>query len=556
VRHLSSTWRVGRVCAVFSLLAAPVVGCGGSSTDGSDGAGSPNAGGTGGAGAAGGSGGSAGAAVGGASALPDASAGGSGIGGAGGGLGGAAGSGGGAAAGGAGGSGGDSGSDGGDAATVGIDSGRDAGRDGGAGADGGRDGGADAGSDGAVRPDAAIDGGDAGGDGGDGGDGGGEDAGCTPEADAAFCARLGKACGRAVAADNCGATRTVGACGTCGGATPVCQSNHCVAAFSRCNGVAATCGSGGNESCCASISVPAGTFLMGRATENCGAVGCQTDAGNEGCPTTSFCLPNEQPEHSMAIGGFALDKYEVTVGRFRAFVAAYAGGWRPAAGAGSNPNVTVGDTSWQTAWDDSTGVDPKDFPAVGATAQETRDNFASRIECEPTDQTWTNAVGANENKPINCVDWYEAFAFCIWDGGRLPTEAEWEYAAAGGSENRLFAWGSAAPDCTHANFSNAGTRCGPGATTAISAVGAYPAGNGRWGHADLAGNVSEWNLDWFGDYSAAQNDNYANTAGGVLRVVRGGDFSFISDYMRTVFRYDGYADGRNVMIGFRCARTP
>src|SRR5208337_5658772 len=66
-----------------------------------------------------------------------------------------------------------------------------------------------------------------------------------------------------------------------------------------------------------------------------------------------------------------------------------------------------------------------------------------------TGMTWTSAPGTQETLPINCVNWYAAYAFCIWDGGFLPREAEWEYAAAGGSEQREYPWGSAAPGTTN-----------------------------------------------------------------------------------------------------------
>jgi hypothetical protein len=79
------------------------------------------------------------------------------------------------------------------------------------------------------------------------------------------------------------------------------------------------------------------------------------------------------------------------------------------------------------------------------------------------DMTWTDTVGPNENLPMNCVPWYKAFAFCVWDGGRLPTEAEWNYAATGGNEQRKYPWGSTAPDDALAVFNcqAVGTRDAP-----------------------------------------------------------------------------------------------
>jgi formylglycine-generating enzyme required for sulfatase activity len=279
------------------------------------------------------------------------------------------------------------------------------------------------------------------------------------------------------------------------------------------------------ESCCTSINVPGGTFTQG------------------GSPAV------ETNPYSSTVSSFALDKYEVTVGRFRKFVSAYEAGWRPTVGSGANPNVLVGDTSWQAGWDDSNSIGAN-LPTPGAFTD------TSHLNCSVYSQTWTDSPGtaAQESRAINCVDWFEAFAFCIWDGGRLPTESEWEYAAAGGSENRFYPWGSAAPDCTRANFYN-GYYCSGGSGSVV-AVGSTPIGNGKWGHADLAGNVYEWAIDWYAAYSASASNDYANTTTGSSHVVRGGGFSSYAAGLRAAGRSFDYPVYHVYGIfGLRCSRT-
>ena len=184
-----------------------------------------------------------------------------------------------------------------------------------------------------------------------------------------------------------------------------------------------------------------------------------------------------------------------------------------------------------------------------------------------SDGNWTaDALAGHESAPMNCVNWYEAFAFCAWDGGRLPTEAEWEYAAAGGGENRLFPWGarkpSAEPVGVLANDYYLDRK-------ALIAVGSHPAGNGRWGHRDLAGSMYEWTLDWIASYSSASCSNCANVDDGSLRAYRGGSWESGDDQLRAAYREGGDPSWRGRYqpaglmnpsfyrgsVGFRCARS-
>ena len=258
----------------------------------------------------------------------------------------------------------------------------------------------------------------------------------------------------------------------------------------------------------------------------------------------------ETPEHTATLSPFALDKYEVVVGRFRQFVANY-DTWRathPAVGEGNNPQAP--NTGWAQSW----ATTKSDLPA-------TSDDLKALVGCGSTLQTWTTSSVSNDNEtyPIDCVSWYAAFAFCIWDGGRLPTESEWEYAAAGGNQNRLFPWGASVPSADLAVYG--GSNNSPNVTVGskLSTGGA-----GYFGHADLAGSTSEWVFDWYaGDFYGTTASpkpcdncvNSVNSGGSTARGMRGGGWSYVGTELRSAKR-NGFPPGlATTLFGFRCARA-
>ena len=282
------------------------------------------------------------------------------------------------------------------------------------------------------------------------------------------------------------------------------------------------------ESCCSAIAMPGGTYPMGRSLS--------------GSDAYSTANNSEMPEHQAKVSAFALDKYEITVGRFREFVKMYStwrGAGHPVSSEGGDPNAA--NTGWGMSWSPSAS----DLPTTGAA-------LTAAVACDATLQSWTDTVGQNEAYPMNCVSWFEAMAFCIWDGGWLPTEAEWEYAAAGGTENRLFPWGATVPNDQLAIFGASGSpKVRVGSKLASG-------GGGYFGHADMAGSAFEWVVDWFSStyYTASSPlcDNCVSTAFASARVTRGGGWSYGAESMRAAFR-DGFPPSMtDDLLGLRCAR--
>jgi formylglycine-generating enzyme required for sulfatase activity len=291
------------------------------------------------------------------------------------------------------------------------------------------------------------------------------------------------------------------------------------------------CGAG-SESCCASLTVTGGTY--NRTYTNTGA-GPTAEAD----PAT--------------VSTFRLDKYEVTVGRFRQFVAAWNGGagWTPPAGSGKHTHLNSGKGLAATALGFEAGWQIADNASIAPTDM--------NLACEQGYETWTPAAGAHEKLPATCMNWYEAAAFCIWDGGFLPSEAEWEYAAAGGAEERQYAWGTTAPG-TNNQYAIYGCYYPASSGTCssvsnVASVGLASAGAGKYGQLDLLGNVSEYALDYYATpYTTCTDCTNATVA--VNRVARGSMYQYPSTYLPPPTRFELGGTGRSASNGFRCARTP
>ena len=248
------------------------------------------------------------------------------------------------------------------------------------------------------------------------------------------------------------------------------------------------------------VLIPAGSFLMGSDDEE--------------------AWEGEQPVHTVHLDAFYMDVYEVTNAQFKAFVDA-------------NPQ-------WQ------------------------KDNIEDRFHNGYYLHHWTGTdyPAGRADHPVFHVSWYAAMAYAEWAGKRLPTEAEWEYAARGGLAGKKYPSGDT---IAAANYFES-------RVYDTTPVGQYPAYG--YGLYDMVGNVEEWCLDLYdADFYAASHNSRNPIAGGMTiqelrenfttistdsdRVVRGSSWrdSAIQPYVRVAYRYRNAPTFTNVIIGFRCVRA-
>ena len=264
------------------------------------------------------------------------------------------------------------------------------------------------------------------------------------------------------------------------------------------------------------VYIPEGEFLMGATepeqstvVEACNAWQEQILDFGWDCEELSR---DESPQHPIYISAFWMDEQEVTRGQYNEFIK-------------SQKDQGGFDDTW---------IDPdyqKNF--VGS--------LRGRVEPE-FDDDW----------PMMGVSWYGAKAYCEWTGRRLPTEAEWEIAARGGLEEKLFPWGDQLPGC--AFYTRNGCLTEKCVTSSRQNKSFAPNGYGLY---DMAGSVWEWTSDWYGAEYYRTSD-YLNPQGpeeGIYRVLRGGSY-YDGDYgVRNANRKEAIPSDIGVNIGFRCAES-
>lgn len=246
------------------------------------------------------------------------------------------------------------------------------------------------------------------------------------------------------------------------------------------------------------VLIPAGEFVMG------------CDESNDTCS-------GDDEKRYVDLDSFYIDKFEVTNARYRA------------------------------CYDAGVCTGPATFNSLPDSPSPVRVNYF-------TDSQY-------DNYPVIAVGWNQAVAFCTWEGKRLPTEAEWEKAARGEQDSRIYPWGDTAPTSDRANYKATGSS--PPDIFDTNAVGSYPLGISPYGVMDMAGNVEEWVADYYAanygevcgeEITDPPCDNPTGPTSGSTRVIKAAGWPNNGTGLRIARRHQATEQPQPVGdLGFRCA---
>jgi formylglycine-generating enzyme required for sulfatase activity len=274
------------------------------------------------------------------------------------------------------------------------------------------------------------------------------------------------------------------------------------------------------------VYVPAGEFEMGNPGTQWIWKGSLVD-GDLGLQV----FTDEGPRHTVYLDAFWIDKTEVTVAMFRSFVQA------------TGYETTAERQGWGNPWTEGP-MEAEWLPVPGA--------------------DWRHPHGpqssAEEDHPVTQVSWDDAAAYCVWAGGGLPTEAQWEKAARG-TDRRAWPWGDAYQG-TRGNFCEASCPIARWRDDAYddgyaltAPVGSFPGGASPCGALDMAGNLWEWVADWYHAeyYRDSPPQNPLGPDSGTVRAMRGGAWYDNEQWVRCTVRHQNPPSSRCDDVGFRCA---
>jgi formylglycine-generating enzyme required for sulfatase activity len=312
--------------------------------------------------------------------------------------------------------------------------------------------------------------------------------------------------------------------------------------------------SGGTSSGAAS----SGGTSSGTASSGGASSGGFADGGGGYVPpgTFTYVFSSGDPSVTETFShGFVMDVSEVTVAGFTNWV--NAGKPLPNDGQSLDPGGPYASQMyWQAAWD--TNADAEDFKAVTGTCTQAQDlvSLGEVISLlAPTYGTTPTTV------PINCVNWYQAVAYCAYVGKRLPTQAEWQYEAVGRSHGYTYPWGDAPTptDCSYAIWAGDGGTSGYDGCGFPLPVGSAPKGASIDGVQDLEGSVMEWIWDAFSFSDMPSSTDYAGPpedAGSPDgREVRGGSWISPVSSLQSIEPANEGQTGVFTNLGFRCVKT-